>query len=87
MASMKFTKVWCRIMFHTRVIIRGFVRVIVGAGIAGLMGMAFYGLFSIHAENGWTAVQDFVAACTMLTVAIAGTYMIGTNRKVAKRHD
>ena len=62
---------------HIVIFIRGMIRIIYGAAIAGLFAMAAYGFISIPSDGGWTAVFDFVASAATLVVAFANVYVIG----------
>ena len=63
--------------FHASILLRGLVRTLYGALIAGLFGIAFYGFFSIANEDGYIAVFDFIASVATLAVAVCNMYCIG----------
>ena len=65
-------------------LLRGLVRTIYGALIAGLIGIAIYGFVVIESESGYIAVFDFVAACVALMVAVCNLYVMG-GKKHGKR--
>lgn len=72
--------------FYSKVVLRGFVRMVVGAAVAGLFAMAIYGFVMIDKESGWTAVCDFIAAIATTTCAMSGMLFIGGGiKKGAKR--
>jgi hypothetical protein len=64
--------------------LRGLVRTIYGALIAGLIGISLYGFIAIEAETGYIAVFDFVASCATLMVAVCNLYVMG-GKKHGKR--
>ena len=59
------------------ILIRGMVRIIYGAAVAGMFAMSAYGFVSISSEDGWAAVFDFIATLAMLVIAFANVYVIG----------
>ena len=72
--------------FYSKVVLKGFVRMIVGAAVAGLFAMAIYGFVMIDKESGWTAVCDFIAATATTFCAMSGMIVMGGGmKKVAKR--
>lgn len=76
-----FNRVMQLIAFHCLVMIRGFVKVLYGAAVSGLIGLAVYGFAMIPSEGGYTAVLDFVGAVATLCVAFGGMYAIGSKKK------
>jgi hypothetical protein len=62
---------------YSGILIRGMVRIIYGAAVAGMFAMSAYGFFSISSEDGWAAVCDFIATLAMLVIAFANVYVIG----------
>lgn len=65
-------------------VLRGLVRTIYGALIAGLIGISIYGFIVIEGETGYLAVFDFIAACATMTVAVCNLYLMG-GKKHGKR--
>lgn len=65
-------------------LLRGLIRTIYGALVAGLIAIAVYGFISIKSETGYIAVFDFIAACATLAVAMSNVYCIG-KKKPGKR--
>lgn len=65
-------------------VLRGFIRTLYGALIAGLIGISIYGFIAIESESGYIAVFDFIAACATLTVAVSNLYVMG-GKKHGKR--
>ena len=80
----KFTRVAESIKFHSGILLKGLVRTVYGALIAGLIGISIYGFVAIEGESGYIAVFDFIAACATLTVAVCNLYVIG-GKKHGKR--
>ena len=74
------------IRFHGKILLKGFLRMMYGAGTAGLFAMAIYGLVMIPTESGWTAICDFVASAATISVAMTCMYAQGAGvKKGAKR--
>ena len=69
--------VFAIIKSYSGILIRGMVRIIYGAAVAGMFAMSAYGFISISSEDGWAAVCDFIATLAMLVVAFANVYVIG----------
>lgn len=78
---MKFKDVMQLIGFHSLVLLRGFVRVLYGAAVAGLIALAAKGFAMIPLEGGYVAVCDFIAAILTMIVALTCTYAFGGKRK------
>lgn len=79
-------KVANTVWFHTKVLLKGFKRVLFGALTAGLIAFAVYGFYVIPSEGGWAAVCDFVTAIATMFVALLGVYTMGAGyKKGAKR--
>ena len=76
-----FKEVMQLIGFHGLVLLMGFVKVLYGATVAGLVAMAVYGFAMIPSEGGYTAVCEFIAAIATLAVALACMYAFGCRRK------
>lgn len=73
--------------FHAKIMCRGFARMAYGALVAGLVGISVYGFICITAENGYSAVYDFVASCATLAVALSNVYLMGRGRKKQSKHE
>ena len=84
MEKEKIQKTVASVRFHTKIVIRGLLRTIYGAAVAGLIAMAVYGFVSVTNESGWVAVWDFVASCATLIVALSNMYLMGGRKKGAK---
>ena len=67
--------------FHCTVLFLGLVKVLYGAAVAGLIGLAAYGFAAIPFEDGYVAVCDFIGAIATLTVALTCTYAFGKKKK------
>jgi quinol-cytochrome oxidoreductase complex cytochrome b subunit len=70
-----------RIGFHAMIMLRGFLKVLYGAVVAGLIGLSVYGFQAIPTEGGYAAVGDFVGAVAIMCVAFGGMYFIGCKKK------
>lgn len=67
--------------FHCTVLLLGLAKVLYGAAVAGLIGLAVYGFAEIPFEDGYVAVCDFIAAIATLSVALTCTYAFGKKKK------
>ena len=84
MEKEKIQKTLANVRFHTRIVIRGLLRMLYGAAVAGLIGLAVFGFVCITRETGWAAVCDFITSCATLFVAALNIYMMGKPKKGAK---
>ena len=69
------------IWHHTKILCNGFVRMIHGTAIAGLFGMAGYGLIMIPTEGGYIAVCEFIGSMATICVAVTCMYSLGCKKK------
>ena len=67
--------------YHTKIMFRGFKRMVFGAATAGLIALSVYGFWMIPSEGGWTAVCEFIAATATAVVALSCVYAQGTGKK------
>lgn len=74
-----------RAKFHARILLRGFLRTVYGALIAGLIAMAIYGFVSASKEAGWDAVFDYIVSAVLLIEAIGNMHFIGRMKKGSAR--
>ena len=74
------------IVYHSRIFLRGFVNVVYGAAVAGLIGLAVYGFAAIPSEGGYVAVCEFIAAMATLVVALTCMYAFGGSKKRSGRY-
>lgn len=84
MEKEKIQKTIAKVRFHTKIVIRGLLRTLYGAAVAGLIGLAVFGFVCITRETGWAAVCDFITSCATLFVAAMNIYVMGKPRKAAK---
>ena len=66
---------------HGKIALKGLVRMVYGAGTAGLIALAVYGFIMIPTEEGWVAVCEFIGSTATLVVALTCMYAIGAGRK------
>ena len=71
--------------YHGQILCKGFARTLYGASVAGLMGLAVYGFVMVPTEGGYIAVCDFIGAIATMIIALAGMYVMGGNKKGAKK--
>lgn len=81
---MNFKNFLKQVKFHGGIVLKGFIRMVYGALVAGLLACAVYGFISINSESGYAAVCDFIAATATLVVVILNVYIMG-GKKVAKK--
>jgi hypothetical protein len=77
MKQVNFAKAMDQVKFHTRIVVRGFARMIYGTLVAGLLAVAIYGFAMVGSESGYIAVCDFIASCATLVVALCNMYVMG----------
>lgn len=65
---------------HALTMLRGSVRTIYGALIAGLIVIAVSGFVRVDCQSGWCAVLNFIRSCATLAVAVSCVYDIGRKR-------
>lgn len=70
-----------KIVYHGKILMKGFLRMTCGAVVAGLIGLAAYGFATIPSEGGYVAVLNFMAACLLLGIAFAFMYAMGGGKK------
>ena len=74
------------IWHHTKVLWKGFKRMVYGAATAGLIALAVYGFWMIPSEDGYVAVCEFIVATCTMAVAVNCMYAQGAGyKKGAKR--
>lgn len=69
---------------HGKILLRGFMKMLYGTAVAGLMGLAAYGFVMIPKEGGYVAVCDFIGAVATMALAISCMYAFGGSRKKGK---
>lgn len=70
---------------HFGVLVKGFVRMLFGVAVAGLLCFGGWGFYMIPAQGGYSAVFDFILALSTMMLAVYGLYVMGgSNRKGAK---
>ena len=69
------------IWYHSKILCKGFARMVYGAATAGLFAMAAYGFIMIPTEGGYIAVCDFIGSTATTCVAIACMYSLGCRKK------
>lgn len=72
--------------FHGKVLGRGVVKALCGAGAAGLVWMGVHGYAAVPTEGGYVAVCDFIASTAMVILAVLAMYLMGGRcRKAGKK--
>ena len=74
-----------QIWHHVKILARGLLRVLYGAAVAGLLGLAAYGFAAIPSEGGYVAVCDFMVAMATLFIALTCMYALGGKQKKKSR--
>lgn len=67
--------------YHSKILLKGFLRMMYGSLTAGLIGLAVYGFTMIPSEGGWTAVCEFIASTATVVVALNCLYAQGGAKK------
>ena len=80
MEAARIRMAFSKVIFHARILWRGFCRVIYGAVVTGLIATAIYLFVSITAKTGWAAVWRFVVACVRLAEGIGNMYFMGRKK-------
>lgn len=62
-------------------IFRGFLRMMVGVAVAGVLSLAVYGFVSIPEVGGYVAVLDFLMTAAALIAALFGMFAMGSKSK------
>ena len=74
------------VVFHTRILLKGFVKILCGAFITAVIAVGVYGFISVPGEDGYAAVCDFLISAALVLVALCGMYLMGgRGKKVAKK--
>lgn len=74
------------IWHHTKILWKGFKRMVFGAATAGMIALAVYGFYMIPTEGGYVAVCDFIASLASVVVAMTCVYAMGAGvKKGAKK--
>lgn len=72
--------------FHGKVLGRGVVKALCGAGAAGLVWLGVHGYAAVPTEGGYVAVCDFIASTAMVILAVLAMYLMGGRcRKAGKK--
>lgn len=82
----RFRKMAGRVLFHSKILLRGLVKTLYGTSVSGLVGLAVYGFVMIPTEGGYTAVCEFVVASITLGIAVGAMYAFGGRRRKQGRY-
>lgn len=81
-----FKKMSRQIGYHGQILFKGFIKMLYGAAMAGLIALAIYGYAMIPAEGGYAAVSDFLVCTCLVCIAVGGIYLMGgSGKKEAKK--
>lgn len=67
--------------YHGMIVLRGFAKMLYGACTACLIVLAVCGFQEIPAEDGYTAVCDFIGAVALMVIALSCMYLFGSTNK------
>ncbi len=81
---MDYKKIWELVKFHGGIALKGFIRTIYGALVAGLVACAVYGFINIGGEAGYAAVCDFIVSTAAMFIALVNVYAMGGKRGAKK---
>lgn len=73
------------ICHHGKILLRGLGRTAYSAMVAGLLGMAVMAFAAIPGEQGYAAVQDFVAGTATAMMAMICIYCSGCHCRRKER--
>ena len=82
----KFGKGIGRVVYHSKILLRGLAKTLYGTMVAGLVGLSVYGFVMIPTEGGYTAVCEFVVASLTLGMAVGAMYAFGGRRRKQGRY-
>lgn len=84
--NINFKKMSRQIGFHSKILVKGFIKMLCGGILTALIALGSYGLLMIPTEDGYVAVCDFLVSTCTLCVALGGMYLMGgTGKKGAKK--
>ena len=66
---------------HSKILFKGFVRMMYGTATAGLLALAVYGFAMIPTEDGYIAVCDFIGSVATAVIGVTCMWDIGRDRK------
>lgn len=70
-----------KIIYHGKILMKGFLRMTCGALTAGFVGLAVYGFATIPSEGGYVAVLNFICAALILCMAFTIMYAMGGGKR------
>ena len=73
------------IWYHSKIMLKGLKRTVLGAATAGLIALAAYGFWMIPSEDGYVAVCEFIVATCTVGVAMTSMYAMGAGVKKGAR--
>ena len=80
METVRIKMAFAKVIFHARILWRGFSRAVYGALIAGLIAMAIYGFVSAQNEAGFEEVFDYIVSAVLLIEALGNMYFMGRRK-------
>ena len=84
--KINFKKMSRQIVFHSKILFNGFIKMLCGAIFTAMIAVGTYGFTTIPTEGGYAAVSDFLVSTCMICVALGGMYLMGgTGKKGAKK--
>lgn len=82
----KFGKGIGRVVYHSKILLRGLAKTLYGTVVTGLVALAVYGFVMIPTEGGYTAVCEFVVASLTLGMAVGAMYAFGSRCRKQGRY-
>lgn len=82
---MKIKKIKKAMKLHGKILLKGFIKMLFGTMSAVLIVLAVYGFCVIPRDVGYAAVGDFTLAAMSLDAAVFCVYIMGGNKKGAKK--
>ena len=75
-------KVWLtRIGQHSRILLTGFMNMIIGVVTTSLFAGATYGFYTTASANGYNAVANFIVSLVILALGFVGLYILGSTKE------
>lgn len=75
-----------RLIYHSKILLRGLAKTLYGTMVAGLVALSIYGFAMIPSEGGYTAVCEFVVASLTLGMSCCAMYAFGGRHRKQNRY-
>ncbi len=68
------------IAYHSKILLRGFSKMLYGAAMAAVMALTVDGFMEVSSEGGYVAVCDFIFAVALAIISLCGLYWFGCKK-------